>query len=260
VLVAGRRTRAAARGRLISFAVMGATMSAVPFTLIAFSTLTLPAGLGALLNAATPLFTAMLGVAVLGERLTVRMLAGLALGMSAVLVLVGWSPLDPGPGIIVAVLAALGAAFSYAVGGTYARRRLHGIGGLELATGQLVGATVLLLPLALLSGTPGTPSGAGLASLVAVGTISTALAWPVYFRVLGHTTATAASTVTFVVPAFGIAWGALILGERIGPEMLVGAGLILVSLVLVLGLRIALPSRARPQPRHEVAEATAIAG
>jgi drug/metabolite transporter (DMT)-like permease len=252
--VAGRRTWAAARGRLVAFAVMGAAMSAIPFSLIAFSTLTLPAGLGALLNAATPLFTAMLGVAFLGQRLTVRALAGLGAGMAAVLVLVGWSPLDPGPRTIVAVLAALGAAFAYAVGGTYARRRLADVGGLEMATGQLAAAALLLLPVALLSGQPGEPSAAGLASLIAVGTVSTALAWPVFFRVLSHTTPTAASTVTFVVPAFGIAWGALALGETVGVEMLVGGALILASLVLVLGLRPSLPSlarsRRRPDPAH----------
>jgi drug/metabolite transporter (DMT)-like permease len=57
-------------------------------------------------------------------------------------------------------------------------------------------------------------------------------------RVPAHTTPTAASTVTFIVPAFGTAWGALILGEPIGPELIVGAGMIFVSLVLVLGLPI----------------------
>ena len=73
--------------------------------------------------------------------------------------------------------------------------------------------------------------------------ISTALAWPLYFRVLGRTSATAASTVTFIVPAFAILWGAIALGESIGPEVVVGFALIMVSLALVLGLPLRLPSR-----------------
>lgn len=73
-------------------------------------------------------------------------------------------------------------------------------------------------------------------ALVAVALVSTALAWPVCCRALSHTTPTAASTVTFIVPAFGIAWGAVVLGEPVGPELLAGAAMILVSLVLVLGL------------------------
>jgi drug/metabolite transporter (DMT)-like permease len=64
--------------------------------------------------------------------------------------------------------------------------------------------------------------------------ISTAIAWPVFFRLSQRTNATTASTVTFIVPMFGMLWGGLILGEPIGPQLLVGFGLVLVSLVLVL--------------------------
>lgn len=54
VLVAlfGRRTLVAARGRVRSFLVVGALFSAVPFTLISFATVTLPAGCTSLLDAA----------------------------------------------------------------------------------------------------------------------------------------------------------------------------------------------------------------
>jgi drug/metabolite transporter (DMT)-like permease len=232
----GRRAWAAFRGRLGAIVFTGATFAAIPFALIAFAALTLPTAFGALLNASTPLFTAMVGAVVLGHRLSGRVIAGIAVGMTAVLVLVGWSPLPLGPDTLLAVAASLGAAFSYAVAGTFVRRRLPDVGGVELATGQLVSASIVLLPVAILSGAPGTPSPTGLAALVGVALVSTALAWPVFFRVLSHTTPTAASTVTFIVPAFGIVWGALALGEPVGPELVAGAGLILVSLVLVLGL------------------------
>ena len=243
VAVAGRRTWRTARGRIGDFLITGATFSAIPFTLIAFATLTLPVGLGALLNAATPLFTALVGVVALGQRLTGRIVAGLLVGVAAVGIVVGWSPLDLGPGTLLAVGAALGAAFSYGVAGTFVRRRLQGIPGIEIATGQLVSASLVLLPFAILSGAPGTPSAAGAASLLAVAVISTALAWPLYFRVLKRTSATAASTVTFIVPAFAILWGAIALGEPVGAELVVGFGLIIVSLALVLGLP--LPGRGR---------------
>ena len=241
VLVAGRRTFAAARGRWLAFLVVGATFSAIPFTLIAVATLTLPTGFTALLNAATPLFTAVLGVVVLGQRLLPRVVAGLGVGVVAAIVLVGWSPLEAGPTTLLAVAAGLGAPASYAVAGTLARKHLAGVGSLELATGMLVAGALVALPVAILTGAPGVPSLDGVAALVAVGTLSTALAWPVFFRVLSHTTPTAASTVTFIVPAFAIAWGAMVLGEAVGPELLVGFSLVLVSLVLVLGIRPSLP-------------------
>ena len=232
----GRRAWATFRGRLGAIVFTGAAFAAIPFALIAFAALTLPTAFGALLNASTPLFTALVGAVALGHRLSRRVVAGIAVGMTAVLVLVGWSPLPLGPGTLLAVAAALGAAVSYAVAGTFVRRKLPDVGGVELATGQLISAAIVLLPVAVLSGAPGTPSPTGVVALVGVALVSTALAWPVFFRVLSRTTPTAASTVTFIVPAFGIAWGALVLGEPVGPELIAGAGLILVSLVLVLGL------------------------
>lgn len=245
VLVAGRRTLAAARGRVLPFVVVGATFSAIPFTLIAVASLTLPSGMTALLNAATPIFTALLGALVLRQPLGARVVAGLAVGVVAVVVLVGWSPLPAGPTTLLAVAAGLGAPASYAVAGTLVRRHLHGIGGTELATGMLVAGAIVLLPVALLTGLPGVPSAAGVAALVGVGVLSTALAWPVFFRVLARTTPTAASTVTFIVPAFAIAWGGLVLGEAVGPELVAGFTLVIGSLVLVLGIRPAMPAIVR---------------
>lgn len=256
--VAGPRAWRAIRGRALEAAFVGATFSAIPFGLFAFALLTLPAGMGSLLNAATPIFTAMVSAAWLGQRLGVRALVGMGVGVVAVLVLVGWSPLPAETGTLIAVGAALLAPLSYAIGGTFIRRRLPDVGGLELATGQLTFGALLLLPAALISGPPGTPSLDGMLSLLAIGVFSTALAWPLYFRVMSHTTPTAASTVTFIVPAFGIAWGALALGEPIGPELVIGFAMVVVSLVLVLGLPVpgldALRSRLardthRPMPR-----------
>ena len=74
-----------------------------------------------------------------------------------------------------------------------------------------------------------------------MGTLSTALPWPIYLRILSKTTPTIASTVTFVVPAFAIAWGSIVLGEPIGLGLVAGFGLVIVSLVLVIGIRVGAP-------------------
>lgn len=254
-LVAGRRTWAVVRHDLRAFAVVGATFSAIPFTLIAIATLTLPTGFAAVLNAATPLFTAALAVVWLGQSLTTRLAAGLGVGLAAVILLVGWSPLPMTLGVVVAAAAALGASLSYAYASTYVRKRLpKNIGGLELATAQLAGGGILLLPVALATGAPGMPSFDGLVALIAVGTLSTALPWPIFQRLLKQTTPTIASTVTFVVPAFAMAWGSIALGEPIGTGLIAGFGLVIVSLVLVTGIRLpigrpAIPGRLPRSPR-----------
>lgn len=242
VVVAGPGTVAAARGRVAGFLVVGTFFSAAPFMLISFASLTLPAGFTALLNAATPLFTAAIGVAFMGQRLAWRVAAGLAIGVAAVVVLVGFVPLEPGPATLLAVVAGLGAPASYAVAGNVARARMADVPPTQLATGMLVAGSVVGLPVAFLSGAPGTPGIDAVAALIAVGVLSTAVAWPVYFRILRRTTPTTASTATFIVPAFAMVWSAILLAEPVGAGLLGGFGLILVSLVLVLGL---LPS---PRP------------
>ena len=236
VAIAGRRTLTVVRGRVLSFVIVGALFSAVPFTLISVATVTLPAGFTALLNAATPLFTAAIGVAFLGQRISARVAAGLAVGVVAVIVLVGWAPFEPGTTALLAVAAGLGAPASYAVAGNFVRARLADVRPLELATGMLTAGAIVLLPVSLLGGPPPLPRLDGAVSLVAVGVLSTAFAWPVFFRVLRRTTPTAASTVTFIVPAFALAWGSMLLGEPVGAGLVAGFGLILVSLVLVLGI------------------------
>ena len=250
VLVAGRATLRLARGRLTTFLIVGALFSAVPFTLIAVAEVTLPAGFTSLLNAATPLFTAAIAVGFMGQRISMRVGAGLAVGVVAVITLVGWSPLAPGATTILAVVAGLGAPASYAVAGNFARARLADVEPLELATGMVTAGALVALPVAILSGPPGTPAPDGAISLLAVGVLSTAVAWPIFFGVLRRTTPTAASTVTFIVPAFAIAWGSIVLAEPVGVGLVVGFGLILVSLLLVLDMtpRVRMPWTARPAP------------
>ena len=257
LLVAGPATMRVVRGRVTTFLIVGALFSAVPFTLIAIATVTLPAGFTTLLNAATPLFTAAIAVGFMGQRISARVAAGLAVGVVAVITLVGWSPLEPGATTILAVAAGLGAPASYAVAGNFARARLSDVEPLELATGMVTAGALVALPVALLSGAPGELALDGAVSLLAVGVLSTAVAWPIFFRVLRRTTPTAASTATFIVPAFAITWGSLILAEPVGVGLVAGFGLILVSLILVLGIKPSVPLPWSPRP---AAHAPAVTG
>ena len=91
----------------------------------------------------------------MGQRISARVAAGLAVGVVAVIRLVGWSPLEPGATTILAVAAGLGAPASYAVAGNFARARLADVAPLELATGMVTAGALVALPVALLSGAPG---------------------------------------------------------------------------------------------------------
>ena len=257
----GRSAWAAARRQPKAILVVGATFSAIPFTLLAFATLSLPASLASLLMATTPLFTSIVSAAWLRQRVTKGVAIGLGVGFGAVVFLLGGAPIELGPASILAFAAGLGAALSYAFAGTYVRRRAGDVAPLDLATGQLLAAALILLPIAIATGVPAAlPSPAAAGSIVAMGIVSTAIAWPVFFRISGRTSATAASSATFMVPMFGILWGGLILGEHVGPELLAGFGLVLVSLVLVLRLPVPRPASLLPHLGRAVSRSTAAIG
>jgi drug/metabolite transporter (DMT)-like permease len=226
----------AVRGRIMPVAVVGATFSAIPFALLAFATLTLPASLASVLMATTPLFTALIGAVWLRQWLAPSVIFGLGVGFGAVALLIGGAPVSAGPATMIAFAAGLAAALSYGFAGTYARRHLAGMRGVDLATGQLVAAAVMLLPVAIASGPLPAPSPATMGMLAMLGIVSTAIPWPVYFRIAARSGPTAASSATFIVPMFGMLWGGLILGEPIKAALISSFGIVLLSLVLVLRL------------------------
>jgi drug/metabolite transporter (DMT)-like permease len=233
----------AVRARIVPVAIVGATFSAIPFALLAFATLTLPASLASVLMATTPLFTALIGAVWLRQSLAPAVVMGLGIGFGAVALLIGGAPVSPGTATLIAFAAGLGAALSYGFAGTYVRRHLASMRGIDLATGQLVAAAVMLLPFAIASGPLPAPSPVTIGMLALLGIVSTAIPWPVYFRIAARSGPTAASSATFIVPMFGMLWGGLLLGEPIKAALISGFGVVLVSLVLVLRLPV-------PDVRH----------
>ncbi|GER90483.1 hypothetical protein KDW_46450 [Dictyobacter vulcani] len=101
------------RARWKHYLAVGIINSAIPFTLIATSELYLTAGLAAILNATTPLFGAIVAALWIKDRLTLKKIIGLILGIIGVVVLVGWSPLPLTSGVLLGILAMLGASTFY---------------------------------------------------------------------------------------------------------------------------------------------------
>jgi drug/metabolite transporter (DMT)-like permease len=220
------------------FLVLGFLNAAVPFTLIAASEINLTASLAAILNSTTPLFTAVVAAVWIGEALTPRRIGGLLLGIVGVALVVGWTPVALSPVVLLSVGASLAAALSYGFGGVYAKRAFSGLPPLSMAIGQQTGAGLLLLPPAAVSLPGVAPPFAVVLSVLALALLSTALAYLLYFRLITSVGPTSTLTVTFLVPVFGLLFGALFLDEPVGFGMLVGLGVILSSVALVTDLRL----------------------
>ena len=210
----------------------------LPFVLIVSGQTRLASGVAAILNASTPVITVLAAhLLTRDERLTPTRLAGALRGLGGVAAMIG--PDFRAGGELLAEFAVLGAAVCYAVGSIYGRRfRGLGLQPIDIATGQISAAFLILAPLALVVDAPWTLPAPGLpaiASLIAIGSASTALAYVVYFRILAGAGATNVVLVTLLAPVTSVVLGALVLGETLSLRHIYGFGLIAAGLALIDG-------------------------
>ncbi len=227
------RARSGLRERWRDYLLLGAINAALPFSLLAAAELELEASLAAVLNAVAPMCGAIVGAVWLRQPVTRAAMVGLVLGVAGVALVVGLSPFTIDLPFVLAVLACLGAAFAYGVGANLVRVRFTGDPPLAMAVGQQLAAALVLLPLVPLVPLRATPDALDLACLLALGLGSTGVAYLLYFRLLAELGPTGGMTVIFVVPVFGVLWGALFLGEAIHLSTLAGGAVILCSVYLI---------------------------
>jgi drug/metabolite transporter (DMT)-like permease len=224
------------RRRWRQFALLGAVNVAIPFSLISTAEINLTASLAAILNSTTVMFTAVVAAVWMGDALTARKLVGVALGIVGVTVLVGWDPITMNWTVALSVGAMLAASLAYALGSVYAKRTFADSPPLAIASGQLTAAAMLMLPLAAVSAPEQSPSTIVVLSVLGLALPSTAVAYMLYFRLIANVGPTSTSTVTLLVPLFGLLFGVVLLDEPVGVGTLAGLVLILSSVTLITGL------------------------
>lgn len=224
------------RVRWRQFALLGLVNVAIPFSLISAAEINLTASLAAILNSTTVMFTAIVAAVWMGDALTRRKVFGVVVGIIGVTVLVGWDPIAVDWAVILSVGAMLVASLGYALGSVYAKRTFMGSSPLAIATGQLTAASLLMMPLAAASVPDERPSTIVVLSVLGLALPSTALAYMLYFRLISNVGPTSTSTVTLLVPLFGLVFGVVLLDEPVGLGTIAGLVLILSSVTLITGL------------------------
>ena len=207
----------------VAFAGMALLNNVLPFVLIVWGQHRIASGLASILNATTPLFTVLVAHWLTSdERLNPLKAAGVMVGFAGAAVMIGPDALAGLASSVLAQLACLGGALSYAFAGVFGRRfRRMGVPPLATAAGQVAASTVLLLPIMLVADRPWTlamPHPATWGAVLGVGLLSTALGYVLYFRILATAGATNLLLVTFLIPASAILLGVLILGEVLMPR------------------------------------------
>jgi drug/metabolite transporter (DMT)-like permease len=228
------------RGVWAAFFGMGLLNNAIPFSLIVWGQSHIASGVASILNASTPLFTVVLAhVLTADEKMTGGRFFGVIAGAFGVAVMIGGDAVQSLGTNVVAQLACVAAAISYAFAGIFGRRfRAMGIAPMATATGQLVASSVLLIPVMLVVDRPWSlqaPSTAAVGALIAIATLSTALAYVLYFRILTTAGATNLLLVTFLIPVSAIVLGVAFLSETLQLRHIAGMVMIGIGLAAIDG-------------------------
>lgn len=217
------------RRRAVPLFVVGCINSALPFLFLAFASVSLPAGFTSILNATSPLFGTVVAAVWLKENLTISQTIGFILGFAGVTVLIGWKTFAATPTFFAAVGAGLMAALMYAIAAPYAKRQLSGVPPLVIATMSQLSAALFLSPALPFTVPKTAPTTIIMLSVFALALFSTAVAYILYFRLIQNVGSTKALTVTYLIPAFAMIWGAVILKESFTLSMVFGCSLILLG-------------------------------
>ena len=222
----------------LQFLAMGMLNNVIPFSLIFWGQQFVAAGVGAILNASTPFFAVITAHLLSDDKATPAKLIGVITGFFGVMVMIGPSVFS-GSGSVWPYLAFLGAGFSYSLSSLYGRRfKAMGIAPLESAFGQLTASSAVMLPVALIfhgAFWMQPVSAQSLAVLLALAVFSTALAYVIFFQVLGSAGATNVQLVTLLVPVSAIVLGAIVLQERLAPQHFLGMAIIAAGLLMIDG-------------------------
>jgi drug/metabolite transporter (DMT)-like permease len=220
-----------------TYLIMGALNNAIPFCLIVWGQTHIDSGIASILNATTPIFTVLLAhLLTSDERLTIRKSVGVIIGFFGVYVMMQPELKDGFSLRGLGLIAVLGAAISYSFAGIFGKR-FKQTTPLVNSAGMLTCSSVIMLPLVLITGTFGSsqPSAASLAAIFGLATVSTVLAYLLYFRILSSAGATNVLLVTFLIPISALLLGVGVLGEVIHILEYAGMGCIFVGLIIIDG-------------------------
>lgn len=237
VRLAGHRMPTSGKMWLL-FLGMGLLNNLIPFSLIFWGQTQISSSLASILNATTPVWAVVLAhFFTADEKLTPNRLGGVLFSLLGVVIMIGPDALQGLGGNVLAQLAVVSAALSYAIAGIYGKR-FKGIPPLVTATGQITGTTVMMIPIVVLVDKPWLlpfPSVGVWGSLLGLALLSTALAYIIYFRLLSAAGATNLMLVTFLIPVSAILLGTLILGELLAIQHVVGMICIGLGLMFIDG-------------------------
>lgn len=234
-ILRGTRQAWPARAHWRSLTGLGILTLVVPFVLYNWAGLVLPAGYSAVLNATAPMFGVLAGVLLANERFTPSKLLGCVLGLLGVALLLRLGPVNPDQHVVLAALACVVAAACYGFGAIFMKRATLAHQALPASAVVHLSSALVLLPAAVLTA-PAHPIGMpAILALLVLGGVTSGFTYWISMRLMRDIPASASTSSAFLIPLFGVTWGALFLGEPLTPGLLPGVLLILFASALLTG-------------------------
>jgi len=207
--------------------------SVVPFTAIAWAEQTTDAGLAAILNSTTPIFTFLITLLITRhEAVTSRRLFGVAAGLAGTCLIIGVQALAGLGNELWAQLAIVAATICYA-GAAIFGRNFKGLDPMIPAAGSLISGAVILIPLSLVIDQPWTltPSTHSLFALLGLAVFSTAAAFTIYFRLIQTLGSVGTTAQAYLRVPIGVGIGVIFLGERLTSTAWLGLVFVVIGVV-----------------------------
>jgi len=213
---------------------VGVVNNVLPFGCMAWAATVLPAGYLAIINGMVPLWTALFAAWLLHEPLGARRAAGFLLGLAGVALLVNLGPVALDAGTVAGACVAMLGAAGWGWAGVMIKQREGSMPPMGLAAGSIAWAAVLMAPAWATAPPPQAWTVEATAALIACGALCSGLAYLPFFTLIRDIGPTRTLSVGLLVPALGVLWGWLLLGEPVTFVMVAGAGLVVSALFLVM--------------------------
>jgi drug/metabolite transporter (DMT)-like permease len=244
LLLQGKRP--AAKQHVPYLLLVGLFNNAIPFTCFAWGEQVVPSNTASVLNATTPIWTLLIGLAVTRKGTHANVLAGVALGFAGVVMVVlhqsrGSVTNVPQSVFLRGVLLIACGALGYAIASVIAKAKLQGVDPMVIAASQLGSAFLMVTPLALAGPMPAHLRAATIAAAAVLGFAGSGIAYLLFFHILSTSSATHAVAVTYLLPVWGVFWG-VVAHESVGLWTCAGV------LITIAGLALMNLRRAAPVP------------
>ncbi|ASK62665.1 EamA family transporter [Virgibacillus phasianinus] len=235
ILVYLMRTKAPPKKNWIHLIVLGILQTSIVFLLVMYGLSFVGAGKASVLLYSMPIWSTILAVRFLQEKVTGAKITGLGLGMLGLLMILGWDLwIGQEPKTIVGEILIVVAAMSWGASNVYYRIKLPGVPKLQVNAYQMLFGTIGILIAAFITewGEPVSLTTESIYYILFTGVLASALCFTVWFMILSMIDTVTATLSTLLVPVFGLFLGWLILGEKLSLGIIIGSICIIVGIIV----------------------------